>query len=480
MKVFLYFFYSILSVTIYSNSPFARGTGNRQKCGYEESKHEQFAQKLTHKGKIFDKVKIKEFNLLSNSKPCMKMCDLVNKNCPEISIINPTSKKPEYSVFVVRENDSKKSQQNPSTYLHDTIEIDSNAGVVKCPGPEMFKDNQNIEWTPNPIAKYRQLKYDNNRLTYMIIAPDERKEFKVSCGKIRQVPNDPKYDITWDYNIKVVDKQYKYGPDISPDYSGSIKCSDKDTEDYALMFAAVPQDKWDKSKDGKTSRVRQITKNDKIYPGEVIFIYKKITQQKHEALSFEPLCVRKVTDGKSSNNGGKNDWRSNKGNSNDLRPGRGDRNKGDNNKENSNDWRSDRGDRNKGDNNKEDSNDWRSGRGDRNKGDNNKEDSNDWRSGRGGTNSGGSNDWRSDRGDTNKDDSNDWRSGRGGTNSGGSSDWRSNRGDVNEGDSNNFGPSRGDRNNWRSNRGGSNDQESDNGGSSPIDLNKKYYDDTNY
>uniref|UniRef100_A0A0N5B5H4 MSP domain-containing protein n=1 Tax=Strongyloides papillosus TaxID=174720 RepID=A0A0N5B5H4_STREA len=177
----------------------------------------------------------------------------------------------------------------------------------------MFKDNKNIEWIPNPIAKYRQLKYDNNRLTYMIIAPDERKDFKISCGKIRQVPNDPKYDITWDYSVKVIDKKYKYGPDISPNYSGSIKCSDKDTEDYALMFAAVPKEKWNEPKDGRTSRVRQITKNDKIYPDEVIFIYKKITQQKHEALTFEPLCVRRVTDGKSSNKGDKNDWRSKKG-----------------------------------------------------------------------------------------------------------------------------------------------------------------------
>uniref|UniRef100_A0A0N5BZJ6 Uncharacterized protein n=1 Tax=Strongyloides papillosus TaxID=174720 RepID=A0A0N5BZJ6_STREA len=239
---------------------------------------------------------LKQTNIKKTKKPYRKICNLPQKTCTEIKEEFRRGKKLPYSIFDVRGEGLKSNPEDLNLYTYATLNINPIASVIKCPGDALFRHTTGIRWIPNPNEKYRQLSYDKNRLSYMIVAPDNRRKFRVNCGKIKTMPEDENSVITWNYNINVTENTYIFDIDIPANYEGSIRCSsdEKHKEGYALIFVVTSLNEWKGPTIERPQRERQINENSKIYPGEIVFIYSKKTVEDIEGLVFEPLCVRRV------------------------------------------------------------------------------------------------------------------------------------------------------------------------------------------
>uniref|UniRef100_A0A0N5BBP1 SET domain-containing protein n=1 Tax=Strongyloides papillosus TaxID=174720 RepID=A0A0N5BBP1_STREA len=260
-------------------------------CGYEPDKHVRYAQTLKDGNKIFENVPLYQINLMNLRNPCRKICNLKGGSCSEIDFVDRESGSPKYSIYTSRSKlDSYNVMQG---YIHDNLVTNRVGAIVRCPGPAMFSHNKNIQFIPNEDPNGVSIKTIDPHYTLMGFSIDGEDNFDFKCGTLKQISDDERFDIEWNYKITTAKKCFKYDALFPYDYKGEVRCSNKVNHkgDYGLILAVTPGNK----RNGKHGKVRIIAKNSKVYPGEIIFFYSNKDLRDRNQMVIEPMCIIKVS-----------------------------------------------------------------------------------------------------------------------------------------------------------------------------------------
>uniref|UniRef100_A0A0K0FQN1 Uncharacterized protein n=1 Tax=Strongyloides venezuelensis TaxID=75913 RepID=A0A0K0FQN1_STRVS len=262
-------------------------------CGYESDKHVRYAQKLKDDGKVRENVPLYQINLMDLKYPCKTICNLKDGSCGEIDFVDRESNRPKYSVYISRSK--LNNYNNMDNYIHDNLVTNRVGAIVRCPGSAMFSHNRNIEFIPSENPNGVSIKDIDPRYTLMGFSNDGEDNFTFNCGTLKQISNDNRFDIEWNYKITTAKECFAYDTIYPMNYNGKVSCSKKVNHQgsYGLILAVTPGSK--RSESDKHGNVRIITTNSQVFPGEIIFFYSNEALRDTNQTVIQPLCISKVS-----------------------------------------------------------------------------------------------------------------------------------------------------------------------------------------